>query len=139
MIIDGVEIESSPLLLDIVTRDCTADGDPLRVATSMGLCVCGEGSSPGPAGKCVADQEGMPPWLLVLIIVGVVVLGVLIVVAVMWYMHKKRMDMLRLPADEFEWPDPPVCLGRGSFGQVVRGCGGCGWGRGGGQGGGGGG
>ena len=116
LFVDGEQADNSPYLVKVSPRDCARDfgAESGRTADAGGACVCGEQSAEV-GGACVAI------WKLA---VGAGAACVALLVAGFGlyarHLHRLSADQWMIRLRELRFDDPPVVLGMGSFGQVVR-------------------
>ena len=117
----GQEVQPSPLLLRVVRRNCSHLGNDV-VADQTGECQCA-----GDLQTAAVDggiQCGRPLNLTFLLAgaAGMCLICVLLGVVCYAYLRRRLQPdgVWRISAAELVWPEPPVCLGRGSFGQVLK-------------------
>ena len=75
-------------------------------------------------GTCEVYQESNNYAVLIGVILGMCTLLFVIIFALMWFIHSRRKksmqaDMWMIQPEELKFSDPPVILGRGSFGLVL--------------------
>jgi hypothetical protein len=110
---DNVQISQSPLRVQISSRNCAAQlNDNLRVADIEGDCVCKSGSIP--LFGCSAYSVFLPSIIVPIIIVAIICGFVYIE-----YKRKKHDGIWRVKPSDLKFDDPPVVIGRGTFGLVL--------------------
>jgi len=111
---DGVQSPESPLRVQVASRTCAEEtGDPLSVATQDGDCKC-VANSVSMGGICVSLAVLLPAILVPLcFVVGI---GVYLYVD-----HKRKQadSVWAVKTSELHFDDPPVIIGRGTFGLVL--------------------
>ena len=110
---DGEQISQSPMRVEIVSLDCEREyNDKLLVADDEGNCICQSGSIN--IQGCVAYSTFLPiimvPTVIILIIAGFVYIE---------FKRKKHDSIWRVIPSELQFDDPPVVIGRGTFGLVL--------------------
>ena len=110
---DGVQISQSPLRVEITSRNCQDEfGSKLRVANDEGNCVCRAGSIE------IFDCISYNIFLLSFVLPVIVIL-VLCGFAFINYKKKKLDGIWRVKPSDLKFDDPPVVIGRGTFGLVL--------------------
>ena len=76
-------------------------------------------------GVCEIYQESNNYAVLIGVIAGVCALLLIVILSLVWFIHSRRKkgmldDMWMIQPEEIKFSDPPVILGRGSFGLVLR-------------------
>jgi hypothetical protein len=116
LFVDGEQAPNSPFLVRVSARDCARDhgADAGRAADAAGDCACAAQSAEV-GGACVAVWK-------VVVGAGAACLALL---AAGFGLYARRLHRLAaaqwmISVRELRFGDPPVVLGAGSFGQVVR-------------------
>ena len=111
---DAEQIPESPFRFEVYERQCEYEtGDPLKKVDEKGNCVCESGSNEI-GGKCVPNSILIPSII--------VPLAILLLVGVYFYVERKKIQadsVWAVKPDDLIFDDPPVILGRGTFGLVI--------------------
>ncbi|KAL3936605.1 MAG: hypothetical protein SGBAC_008109 [Bacillariaceae sp.] len=108
---DDQQIDASPVRVRVEYTDCPAD----REASSVGVCEC-KASSITIGGYCVAM------WLAVLVVL--LPIAIIAAIGVHCFVKGKEREANSLwivKRSELTFNDPPIVIGRGSFGFVLQG------------------
>eukprot|EP00978_Attheya_sp_CCMP212_P032773 scaffold129474_cov61-Attheya_sp.AAC.2 len=115
--IEGLHISESPLVLEVIPRDCAAEmGDKLLEPDEEGNCVCRANSVDikGRKTRCVPYSTLLPS-----ILVPFLVLSCLVVYFYIEHKKKQADSVWAVKPSELHFTDPPETIGRGTFGLVV--------------------
>jgi len=110
---DDEQISQSPMRVEIVSLDCARIyNDKLLVADDEGNCICQSGSIN--INGCMAYSTFFPvlltPLAAILILCGF---------AYIEFKRRKHDSIWRVVPSELEFDDPPIVIGRGTFGLVL--------------------
>jgi hypothetical protein len=113
ILLDGVEVPSSPVLIEVVAADCE---DSTKIADEQGECRCNTdaGYTSVAGSKCMK--------LSVLVVVIVVPLFCFLILAGIFYIKfttKMADSIWEIKIDDLVFDNPIEVLGRGTFGLVV--------------------
>ena len=108
---DDVQISQSPLRVRVNSKDCGGD-DTLLEADNNGQCVCKAGNIN--FGRCVTYAVFFPTFIIPLVFIVSVIAFVFIE-----YKRKKNDSVWRVKPSDLLFDDPPVVIGRGTFGLVL--------------------
>jgi len=119
------ELDVSPLLYLVQQRICPGAHE---VPRGDGTCVCVGGferPKGSPLGECTAAGGGSRAVIGDATALGVAASAVVVVAAVALsirhWRHQRDLKLWAVSQAELHFPDPPVILGRGTFGQVLKG------------------
>jgi len=115
--IEGLHISESPLVLEVIPRDCATEmGDKLLEPDEEGNCVCRANSVDikGRKTRCVPYSTLLPS-----ILVPFLVLSCLLVYFYIEHKKKQADSVWAVKPSELHFTDPPETIGRGTFGLVV--------------------
>lgn len=115
--IDGSQISESPMLFEIMPRDCLTEygKNSLREPDGSGECVC-KTNVYDINSKCVEL------WVIA-ISVALPVLALLLCCGCVYTVQRKKQNETywRVKFSDLEFQEPPDVLGRGTFGLVLKG------------------
>eukprot|EP00045_Choanoeca_perplexa_P017593 m.257419 g.257419 ORF g.257419 m.257419 type:complete len:871 (-) comp17583_c1_seq15:2736-5348(-) len=108
---DGVHLPTSPFFLVVIGRECPAD----QQADVVGVCQCQDGF--------IAMNDGCTPTSTVIVAVVLPLLaliGLAVFLLLRWQQRRADREW-QISKDDIVFDDPPQVLGRGAFGEVIKG------------------
>jgi hypothetical protein len=112
--VDGKQIETSPIRIQVVQRNCEADFPGHgRIASSEGDCICGRGTIKI-GDRCLGSY-------IIIVSVSVVCFTIALWIGCIWLNYKKRQSdqLWHINVDELNFDEPVQIIGQGAFGVVV--------------------
>lgn len=102
------QIDVSPLRVKVVYRDCPKGQRP----NEKGSCICDSSTYPL-FGTCVTR------WVLLGLLLPVLIVGAVVLYFFVKKKNREANSLWLVNSQELEFEDPPVIIGRGSFGFVL--------------------